>query len=192
MNENHARLCPTPEWAAHIQNEVLPELFQLANLGGDMLELGPGPGAATGWLRHRVRRLVVVEADERAANLLLERFAATNVEVVLGDATVLEFPDESFDAVGSFTTLHHVPTSALQQRLLAEALRVLRPGGSHIGSDSLASNEMHLFHADDTYNPIEPSSLLLGLQMLGFVEITLKVGGSLQFVAHKPPTTQRA
>jgi predicted metal-dependent phosphotriesterase family hydrolase len=24
MNENHAKLMPSPEWAAHIQDEVLP------------------------------------------------------------------------------------------------------------------------------------------------------------------------
>ncbi len=67
MNENHARLCPSPEWAAHIQEEILPWLLRHASLGADMLELGPGPGAATGWLRHRVRRLTAVEVDEAAA-----------------------------------------------------------------------------------------------------------------------------
>lgn len=53
--------------------------------------------------------------------------------------------------------LHHVPTVALQNRLLAEVLRVLRPGGVLIGSDSLASNDLHLFHDGDTYNPVEPA-----------------------------------
>ena len=36
-------------------------------LGTDLLELGPGPGAATEWLRHRVARLVAVEQEEEAA-----------------------------------------------------------------------------------------------------------------------------
>ena len=43
MNSNHARLCPSPEWAEHIQNEILPEVTCGIDLGQDMLEIGPGP-----------------------------------------------------------------------------------------------------------------------------------------------------
>ncbi|HEV3328127.1 MAG TPA: class I SAM-dependent methyltransferase [Acidimicrobiales bacterium] len=186
MNENHARLCTSPEWAAHIQDEVLPNLTAIACLGEQMLELGPGPGSATEWLRLRVRGLVAVESDEAAVRQLAQRFAGTNVQVVLGDATDLPYPSASFDSVGSFTMLHHVATQELQQRLLAESYRVLRPGGVLIGSDSLASNELHHFHVADTYNPIEPSVLLNLLLALGFQRITLTVDGILRFVAHKP------
>ena len=70
MNSNHARLCPSPEWAEHIQNEILPEVTSGVDLGQDMLEIGPGPGAATEWLRQRVRNLTVVEIDEEVARLL--------------------------------------------------------------------------------------------------------------------------
>src|SRR5581483_6141598 len=47
MNENHAKLCPSPEWAEHIQHEVLPYLTEHIDLGEQLLEIGPGPGAAT-------------------------------------------------------------------------------------------------------------------------------------------------
>jgi ubiquinone/menaquinone biosynthesis C-methylase UbiE len=188
MNENHAQLCPSPEWALHIQDEVLPSLTQYANLGEVMLELGPGPGAATEWLRHRVKRLVAVESDAEAVATLTRRFrdADVDVEIVAGDATDLDFAAESFDSVGAFTMLHHVPSTALQQRLLAEAYRVLRRGGVFLGSDSLASNDLHHFHAEDTYNPIDPAALLVRLQAVGFTSITLIVDGDLRFVAHKP------
>jgi ubiquinone/menaquinone biosynthesis C-methylase UbiE len=186
MNDNHAKLCPSPEWAAHIQDEVLPSLTRYADLGDDMLEIGPGPGAATEWLRHKVRRLTALEVDDAAAGKLADRYAGCNVEVVVGNATELSYPAESFDSVGSFTMLHHVPTLALQNKILAEAFRVLRPGGVLIGSDSLASNDLHHFHADDTYNPIEPASVLGRLQTLGFDKITIMVDGVLKFVAHKP------
>src|ERR1700691_4248719 len=102
VNENHTQLCPSPEWAEHIQDDVLPSLVNIASLGDCMLELGPGPGAATQWLHHRVRRLIAVEADESAATLLAERFAGTNVEVVTGDASHLDFASDTFDSVGSF------------------------------------------------------------------------------------------
>jgi ubiquinone/menaquinone biosynthesis C-methylase UbiE len=151
-----------------------------------MLELGPGPGAATEWLRHRVRRLVAVESDADAAAALAKRFRDTNVVVTNGDATDLDIPDESFDSVGAFTMLHHVPSSEGQQRLLAEAYRVLRRSGVFVGSDSLASNDLHHFHADDTYNPVDPASFLVRLQAVGFNSITLIVDGDLRFVAQKP------
>lgn len=186
MNENHSRLCPSPEWAGWIQGELLPPLAAGADLGTEMLEIGPGPGAATEWLRHRVRRLVALDIDGEAAARLAARYDGTNVEVAVGDAAEMTFPGAAFDSVGTFTMLHHVPTTALQDRILAEALRVLRPGGVLIGSDSLASTGLHDFHAGDTYNPVEPAALLTRLQTLGFGGITIGVDDVLTFVAHKP------
>jgi ubiquinone/menaquinone biosynthesis C-methylase UbiE len=155
-------------------------------LGDELLELGPGPGASTEWLRARVRRVVAIDHDKPAADALARRFAHTNVEVLHGDATALEFDDASFDSVASFTMLHHVPTRALQTRLLAEVLRVLRPGGAFIGYDSLHSDELHHFHEGDTYNPIDPPVLLTILLALGFCDVTMTVDWALKFVAHAP------
>jgi SAM-dependent methyltransferase len=188
MNENHARTCPSPEWAAYMQNEILPSLVQHADLGDDLLEIGPGPGAATEWLRHRVKRLTALEIDEAAAAKLAERYAGSNVEVVVGDATKLSYPDGSFDAVGSFTMLHHVPTRELQNNILAEALRVLRPGGVLIASDSLASDGLHHFHEGDTYNPIDPGTIVSRLQTIGFGSLTVMIDDRLKLIARKPGT----
>jgi ubiquinone/menaquinone biosynthesis C-methylase UbiE len=189
MNENHAKVCTSPEWAEYLQGEVLPAVTRGVDLGAELLEVGPGPGAATRWLHSRVTRLVAVEHESAAAAALTEQFAGSNVEVVEGDATALTFADASFDSAACFTMLHHVPTAALQNRLLAEVLRVLRPGGVLVGSDSLPSDGLHHFHGGDTYNPIEPGTLLTRLQTLGFAKITVSVDYALTFVAHKagPP-----
>jgi SAM-dependent methyltransferase len=186
MNENHAKLMGSAEWFAHIRDEVLPQATAGVELGQDLLELGPGPGAATDWLRHRVKHLTAVESDAEAARELAARYQGGNVEVVGGDGTELGYPDESFDSVGCFTMLHHVPTPALQNKLLAEAFRVLRPGGVLIASDSLASNNLHHFHEGDTYNPVEPASALVRLQTIGFGSITMMVDEVLRFAARKP------
>jgi ubiquinone/menaquinone biosynthesis C-methylase UbiE len=186
MNENHQKLMPSPEWAAHMNADVLPVATHGVELGGELLELGPGPGAATDWLRQKVTRLVAVEQETDAAAKLAVRFAEdATVEVVTGDATALPYPDACFDTVASFTMLHHVPTRALQDRLLAEAYRVLRPGGAFLGSDSLPSDGLHHFHEGDTYNPVEPAAFLTRLQTAGFDEITLHVGHNLIFTARK-------
>ena len=186
MNPDHEKLCGSPEWAADLQAQILPVVTAGVSLGKDMLEIGPGPGAATAWLLERVAHLTVLEADEAAARRLVARYADSNVTVDIGDAMQMPYDDESFDSVGSFTMLHHVPTAAAQYQILVEALRVLRPGGWLAGSDSLASNDLHYFHHDDTYNPAEPSTLLVWLRALGFTPITITVGDMLMFTACKP------
>ena len=187
MNENHAVLCASPEWAEHLESEVLEPLTAGVDLGDEMLELGPGPGAATRWLRHRVKRLVALELDATAAARLADELAGSNVIVEVGDCTSAPFPDASFDAVGAFTMLHHLPTQALQFATLCEAFRLLRPGGALLGADSLASQELHSFHEGDTYNPIDPARLLVLLQAVGFARVTLTVHQGVLFTAHKPP-----
>jgi len=132
-----------------------------------------------------VRRLVAVEAEPPAAARLAERFAGTNVEVATGDAAALDYPDSSFDTVAAFTMLHHVPTRPQQDKVLAEAFRVLRPGGTFLGSDSLPSDGLHQFHEGDTYNPVEPAAFLIRLQTTGFAAITLAVADDLIFTAVK-------
>lgn len=186
MNENHARLCSAPEWAEHMQTDILPWVSAGVDLGRKFLEVGPGPGATTDWLRRRVGHLVAVEQDGDAAAKLVERFAGTNVEVVHEDATAMTFPDDSFDSAGSFTMLHHVPTVLLQNKLLSEVLRVLRPGGVLIGSDSVPSDSLHEFHESDTYNPVDPGWFLGRLQTLGYANVTVRVDGAMMFIAHKP------
>jgi ubiquinone/menaquinone biosynthesis C-methylase UbiE len=185
MNENHAALCPSPEWAEFLETEVLEPLAARVDLGAELLELGPGPGASTRWLRHRVRRLVALELDSAAAEQLAEELAGTNVSVTVGDCTDIPFPDESFDSVGCFTMLHHLPTPQLQFTTLCEALRVLRPGGALVGSDSLASQGLHDFHEGDTYNPIDPARLFLYLQAGGFAHVEVSAGEGLLFIARK-------
>ncbi len=186
VNADHQQLCGSPEWIAFLHDDLLPRLVAGVDLGHEMLELGPGPGGATEWLRHRVRRLTAIELDPVSAQKLDARFPDGNVSIVRGDCAHTDLADESFDSVCCFTMLHHVASAALQHAVLAEAFRLLRPGGVLIGSDSLASNELRLFHAGDTYNPIEPAILVGELQAIGFAPITLRIHEELTFVAHKP------
>lgn len=186
MNDNHAGLCPSPQWAQYLQTDILPVLTRDAGLGAEMLEIGPGPGAATSWLAPRVGKLTAVEIDPAAASRLTARYEGSNVEVVTGSATELGYPAASFDSAGCFTMLHHVPTAALQNAILAEVFRVLRPGGVLIGSDSMPSDDLHRFHEGDTYNPVEPAALLTRLQTIGFTPVTVTAGHAVLFIAGKP------
>jgi SAM-dependent methyltransferase len=99
----------------------------------------------------------------------------------------MPFPDETFSAVLSFTMLHHVPSSGLQDRLFAEACRVLRPGGIFVGSDSRWSLRMWLYHLADTLVPIDPKQLPDRLRAAGFEEVNVEaLGGRFRFRARRP------
>ena len=99
----------------------------------------------------------------------------------------MPFSDASFDSVGCFTMLHHIPTAQEQFRTLCETYRVLRPGGVLVGADSLASQGLHEFHEGDTYNPIDPARLLVFLQAAGFGHVMVSTGEGLLFTARKSP-----
>ena len=170
-----------------MESEVLEPVTAGLDLGREMLEIGPGPGATTRWLRHRVQRLVALELEADAATRLADEFAGTNVTVQVGDATHSPFPDGSFDSVGCFTMLHHVPTAQGQFAILSETHRVLRPGGVLVGADSIASQGLHEFHEGDTYNPIDPARLLVFLQAAGFSHAMVSAGDGILFTARKSP-----
>ena len=174
MNENH-RQCGSDEWRAVVRDSILPWALAGLDLGDDVLEVGPGYGATTDVLAEAVGRLTAVEIDDDLAAMLAERFAANNrVVIVRGDATALEFPDGRFSGAASFTMLHHVPTPALQDGLLAEVARVLRPGGAFVAGDSLASPELEAHHEGDTYNPVDPEGLAARLETAGFTDIEVR------------------
>lgn len=186
MNAEHQALCSSADWSAYMRDTVVGPLLEGLDLGDNMLEVGPGPGAATDFLRGRVRSLTALELDPVAATALSDRFAGTNVEVITGDCGNSGLPDGSFDSIASFTMLHHVPSARSQHAVLAEAFRMLRPGGLLVGSDSLASDGGHQFHAGDIYNPVDPLWLIVQLRTLGFKPISIRLGDELVFSARKP------
>lgn len=175
MNDDHAQFCASEEWRAALRDEILPNVLGTVDLGDDLLEVGPGYGATTDYLRGRVGRVTVVEIHPELAARLAERYAGTNVEVVEGDATALDFEDRRFSAATSFFMLHHVPTPELQDRLFAEVARVLRPGGAFVAADSMASDGLREFHHDDVYQPIDPAELAGRLARAGFADTQVSV-----------------
>jgi SAM-dependent methyltransferase len=91
---------------------------------GTVLEIGGGRGGLTGLL-FPAARIVNIDLDRTYADAPCNREPRTSF--VCGDATALPFADARFDAVTMFDVIEHVPDDA---RAMAEALRVLRPGGA--------------------------------------------------------------
>src|SRR5215831_6894925 len=159
MNRLHTWYCQSDHWTWKTQSEVLPWALGGINLGDSVLEVGPGLGATTDWLRHRTKQLDALEIDPALADSLQQRFAATNVNVRCGDATKMPYQDGGFSAVLTFTMMHHIPTHGLQDRFFREAFRSLKPGGIFAGVDSLPSVLMRLFHLGDTMTLVSPHTL---------------------------------
>jgi ubiquinone/menaquinone biosynthesis C-methylase UbiE len=99
----------------------------LGELEGEVVEIGSGTGAS---LPHYsgASRVVAVEPDESMAKRLPAKVeeARVPVDVVSARAESLPFPDGSFDAAVAAFVLCSVEDP---QTVLAEARRVLRPGG---------------------------------------------------------------
>jgi SAM-dependent methyltransferase len=121
-----------------------------------VLEIGCGTGAVTRLLARwpgvgeavgvDPSPVFVAKASELAAEL-------GNVSFEEGDGRALRFGDGDFDVVVCHTVLCHVPEP---ERVLAEALRVLRPGGTLAVCDGdYATTTVALAEADPLQDCIE-------------------------------------
>ena len=187
MNRLHRWYCQSTRWRHRRGAEILPWTLKGVDLCGEVLELGPGPGLTTDWLRPQCRHLTCLELDLNLARSLREHTADSNVKVQVGDATAMPFHDRMFSVVLSFTMLHHIPSPALQDRLFCEAFRVLKPGGTFAGPDSLRSVWMQRFHLTDTMVTLDPVQLPGRLEAAGFKNVGAETsGGRVRFWARRP------
>lgn len=119
------------EFRLHIFPDDRAEVAAALDLTGAarLLELGCGPGFyATAFARHSPH-LTVTGIDRAPGQVALARRRAEglpNVRFTIGDARALAHPDGAFDRVVASRLLMVVPE---RQALLAEARRVLAPGG---------------------------------------------------------------
>jgi ArsR family transcriptional regulator len=107
---------------------ALLEIVERADLS-DLLDIGTGTGRILEILAGRVDQALGIDQSREmlaVARVNLERAGLENVRVRLGDMYQLPSPDASFDAVVVHQVLHYADRPAA---VVAEAARVLRPGG---------------------------------------------------------------
>jgi SAM-dependent methyltransferase len=105
---------------------VLVELVPLA--GRDVLDVGCGTGTLTRALAAAGARAVGMEITEERRDAAAAADPDAVARYVAGRAEALPLDAASLDAVVFMRSLHHVPVE-LMGAALAEARRVLRPGG---------------------------------------------------------------
>jgi len=118
------------------------------DLAGDVLEIGCGTGFM---FEHyaRTARVIAIDVEEDFLARARPRAEGKRIEVRAADAESLPFPDASFDFVIASLVFCSIPHAA---RALAEAKRVLKPGGElrlveHVVSSRPLSRA--LMHATD-------------------------------------------
>jgi SAM-dependent methyltransferase len=112
---------------AHVAGEVAA-----AHPGGNLLEVGSGPGQLAVRLAREAPGMTLTGVDisnamvERAARRAAGAGLSERVRFKVGDVAAMPLPDGEFDGVVSTLSLHHWPEPT---HGLAEIHRVLKPGG---------------------------------------------------------------
>jgi ubiquinone/menaquinone biosynthesis C-methylase UbiE len=122
-----------------VWNEIIDDL----HLGGGkrVLDLGCGRGAVLTAVARRLTagRVTGIDLwsthdqsgnsrDTTLRNAALEG-VGDRIEIETGDMRALPFPDASFDVVVSSLAIHNIRSNADRAQAVAEAWRVLKPGG---------------------------------------------------------------
>ena len=117
-----------------------------------------------------------MSARAALAAQLARRLAGSNVEVITASAERTGFAPDRFSAVACFAVLHHADTVAGQDRVFAELLRVLRPGGILVGSEGYDNERTRRAHDGDQFVPVDPEGLPRRLGAIGFTEVSVEHG----------------
>ncbi len=124
-----------PAWQRHV---AAYELASRVLPPGTVLDLGCGVGHSYHLLAPRVTVGVDVSADA---------LAGQDRRTVVADMRDLPFADHEFDAVLSVHSVEHVPDP---ERVVAEAARVLKPGGTAM---FVTPNRLTLGRPDEIIDP---------------------------------------
>jgi ubiquinone/menaquinone biosynthesis C-methylase UbiE len=125
-------------------NRLVPSIAELEPAHA-VLDVGCGPGAAVRAAAGRVTRAVGIDRSEAMVEIARRRSRRLdNVEFETGGAEEIPFADGSFDRVWTIHAFHHWED---QERGVAEALRVLRPGGWFLVVESNTKGEHGLDEA---------------------------------------------
>ena len=102
----------------------------LTTPGLRVADIGGGPGVHARWLANDGHHVTLVDPVARHVEDARQiQPVSGSIRVELGDARHLELEDGAFDAVLLLGPLYHLPEAEHRLTALAEAKRIVRPGG---------------------------------------------------------------
>lgn len=151
------------EWlrTTELVSRVLPAApARVADIAG-------GTGRYASWLAGQGYRVDMLDLVPLHVEVARQRTAGQDVECVVGDARALPWADETFDAAMIMGALYHLQERDDRLACLAEARRVLKPGGvlvtEHIGRwASLFDGYRRGMAADPDFRRIVDADLATG------------------------------
>jgi ubiquinone/menaquinone biosynthesis C-methylase UbiE len=189
MNGLENWFCAITFWRNVTRHKLLPWMLQGYDHGERVLELGAGFGAATPALQEKFSSVTSLEYNGLFASKLAHEYraratrdanasrAVSNgkcaVRVVQGDAARLPFADASFTCAIATLVLHHLPSVDLQNAVLAEAFRVLRPGGMLVALEIHDGWLQRLVHTRSTFVPFSAATANARLNAAGFARVSV-------------------
>jgi ubiquinone/menaquinone biosynthesis C-methylase UbiE len=191
MSAVERTFCRNPLWGGFARKAVLPWALQGIRPAGELLDLGSGSGAMAAGTAQTFPdlTLVVTDIDPEMVQAARQRLRGhPQVTVAEADVTDLPFEDRRFDVVASYLMLHHVIE---WRQALAEAHRVLKPGGTFVGYDLHRTRAAEWIHIVDRspYRLVERDDFAPALTAAGFdqVRVTRALGGHVtRFVGQRP------
>jgi SAM-dependent methyltransferase len=158
--------------------------------GAAVLDIPCGGGVALRGLRPR-QDIRYVAADispamlDRTREAARERSVEDQVEPVIADVHALQFADDEFDLVISFTGLHCFPRP---RDAVLELGRVTRPGGRLTGSTLLRTQSLRTIpimivgRRLDLLGPgVTPAELPQWLEEAGYADIDIRASGPMAY-----------
>jgi demethylmenaquinone methyltransferase/2-methoxy-6-polyprenyl-1,4-benzoquinol methylase len=119
------------------------------NAGGDVLDLCAGTMDFSALLHGTARSLTAVDFCGPMLDAGAAKLPAGAVRTVCADARALPLPDAAFDAIVAGFGIRNVPE---HEKAVAEAFRVLRPGGVFVVVDFFRPATFLARFLDVTYN----------------------------------------
>lgn len=149
-----------------------------ADVAGRVLVSGAGTGLDLPLLP-KLHRYVALDFSPAMLKRAVPRGAGLEIDFVLGDSMALPFADESFDCVVLHLIVAVVPQP---ERCLAEAARVLKPGGTVIVFDKFLKPRQHAW-LRRAFNPL---TRRFATRMDVVFEEALRAAPSLRVVRDEP------
>lgn len=149
-------------WETDVQNETaLEHLHRYAmamelTAGKDVLDIACGEGYGSRLMAANARTVTGVDIDTATIAAASQKYKASQLRFITGEATRIPLPDQSVDVVVSFETLEHLGDHDV---FLGELKRVMRPAALLIISTpdkdqyTLKSGYTNPFHIKELNRP---------------------------------------